>query len=392
MGESRARFVLPPSQPGLRTPKSALRGTRDSEDSADGILFCRRVLIRRQILRSRSHGNCIITMATDKFKVAILDDFEKLADTVPAYQQLRARAAVTLLRKRLDSSENIVAALRDFDAILLMRERTFLSDKEYAQLPKLKFISQTGRTSRHLDLPNATRRGIAVTATAADNGMSTAELTIALILALLRKIPQVNLRMREEAWPAIAGNTLEGKTIGVFGFGRIGKEVARIMKAFPGTRVLAYSRTLTAERAGEVGAECVPMETLLRQSDILTVHINSNAQTRGIIGEKEFALMKRGVLLVNTARGPIVSEPAMLKALETGQLGGVGLDVYDIEPLPMGHPLRRFDNAILMSHRGYATVEVMSERYEQAMNNILDYLDGKPLNLINPEVQVRRDW
>ncbi|HEY2918738.1 MAG TPA: D-2-hydroxyacid dehydrogenase family protein [Candidatus Binatia bacterium] len=328
-------------------------------------------------------------MTTNKFKVAILDDFEKIADTVPAYQKLKERADVTLLRKRLDSSENICAALRDFDAILLMRERTFFSDKEYAQLPNLKFISQTGRTSKHLDLPNATRRGIAVTGTAADNGVSTIELTVALILALLRKIPQVNLRMREEAWPAIAGNTLEGKTIGVFGFGRIGREVARVMKAFPETRVLAYSRTLSADRAQEVGAECVSLEILLRESDILTVHINSNAQTRGIIGENEFAMMKRGALLVNTARGPIVSEPAMLKALENGQLGGVGLDVYDIEPLPMDHRLRRFDNAILMSHRGYATVEVMSERYEQAINNILDFLDRKPLNLLNPEVHIR---
>jgi phosphoglycerate dehydrogenase-like enzyme len=330
-------------------------------------------------------------MATNKFKVAILDDFEKLADTVPAYEKLKERAEVTILRKRLDGSDNIVSALGDFDAILLMRERTFFNDREYARLPNLKLISQTGRTSKHLDLSNATRRGIAVTATAAENGVSTTELTLALILALLRRIPQVNLRMREEAWPAIAGHTLEGKTIGVFGFGRIGSEVARIVKAFPGTRVLAYSRTLTPQRAREVGAECVPLETLWRESDIITVHINFNEQTRGSIGEKEFAMMKRGVLLVNTARGPIVSEPAMIKALESGQLGGVGLDVYDIEPLPMDHPLRRFDSAILMSHRGYATVEVMSERYEQAMNNILDYLDAKPLNLINPDVRVRRD-
>ena len=328
-------------------------------------------------------------MATKKFKVAILDDFEKIADTAPAFQRLNDRADVTILRKRLDTSEHIITALHEFDVLLLMRERTFFSDKEYARLPNLKLISQTGRTSRHLDLVNATRHGIAVTATAAENGMSTVELTIALILALLRKIPQVNLRMREEAWPAITGNTLEGKTIGVFGFGRIGKEVARIMKAFSNTRLLGYSRSLTPERAQEVGAECVPMETLLRESDILTVHINLNAQTRGIIGEKEFAMMKRGVLLVNTARGPIVSEAAMLKALESGQLGGVGLDVYDIEPLPMDHPLRRYDNAILMSHRGYATAEVLSERYEQAMNNILDFLDGKPLNLLNPEVHIR---
>jgi phosphoglycerate dehydrogenase-like enzyme len=270
-----------------------------------------------------------------------------------------------------------------------MRERTSFSDKEYAQLPKLKLISQTGRTSKHLDLAKATQRGIAVSGTPPENGIVTTELTVGLILALLRKIPQVNLRMREEAWPAIVGNSLQGKTIGVFGFGRIGREVARIIKAFPNTRVLGYSRSLTAARAAEVGAECVAFESLLHESDIITVHINFNEHTRGAIGAKEFAMMKRGALLVNTARGPIISESAMIAALESGQLGGVGLDVYDIEPLAMDHPLRRFDNAILMSHRGYATVEVMSERYQQAIENILNYLDGKPLQLINPDVQVR---
>ena len=325
-------------------------------------------------------------MNNQKLRVAILDDFEKIAATVPAYERLKARADVTLIGKRLESSDAIVAALRDFDALLLMRERTFFSDKEYARLPNLKFISQTGRTTKHLDLVNATHHGIAIAGTPADNGMSTMELTIALILALLRKIPQVNLRMREEIWPAIAGNTLAGKTVGVFGFGRIGKEVARIMKAFGETRVLAYSRTLTAERAAEVGAENAAFETLLKESDILTIHIQSNAETRGIIAEKEFAMMKPGVLLVNTARGPIVSEPAMIQALESGQLGGVGLDVYDIEPLPLDHPLRRFENAILMSHRGYATVEILSERYNQAINNILNFIDGKPVKLLNPDV------
>jgi phosphoglycerate dehydrogenase-like enzyme len=325
-------------------------------------------------------------MSSQKLRVAILDDFEQLAGTVPAYETLKDRADVTLLRKRLDSSENIIAALRDFDALLLMRERTFLSDKEYSQLTNLRFIAQTGRTTRHLDLANATRHGVAIAGTPADNGMSTMELTIALILALLRKIPQVNLRMREEVWPAIAGNTLAGKTVGVFGFGRIGKEVARIMKAFGETRVLAYSRSITPEKAAEVGAESATFETLLKESDILTIHIQSNAQTRGIIGENEFAMMKRGALLVNTARGPIVSEPAMIKALESGKLGGVGLDVFDIEPLPMDHPLRRFDNAILMSHRGYATVEILSKRYDEAITNLVDFIDGKPVKLLNPEV------
>jgi D-3-phosphoglycerate dehydrogenase len=330
-------------------------------------------------------------MNQQKLRVAILDDFEKIAATVPAFAKLKERSDVTILPKRLDSSENIVAALRDFDAVLLMRERTFLSDREYSLLPNLKFISQTGRTTKHLDLANATRRGIAVSGTPADNGMSTMELAIALIFALLRKIPQVNFRMREEIWPAVAGNTLAGKTVGVFGFGRIGKEVARILKAFGEVRVLAYSRTLTADRAAEVGAESASFETLLKESDILTIHIQSNAETRGIIGEPEIAMMKRGALLVNTARGPIVSEAAMIKALESRQLGGVGLDVYDIEPLPMDHPLRRFDNAILMSHRGYATVEILRERYEQAIHNILAFIAGKSVTLLNPELAAKQD-
>jgi phosphoglycerate dehydrogenase-like enzyme len=239
-----------------------------------------------------------------------------------------------------------------------------------------------------LDLANATKRGIAVCGTPSDSGATTKELTVGLILALLRKIPQVNLRMREELWPAITGTKLEGKTVGVLGFGRIGTEVARIMKTF-NTRVLGWSPSLTPERAAQVGAECVAMETLLRESDIITVHVHFNAQTVGLIGEKEISQMKRGAFLVNTGRGPIVDERAMVKALESGQLGGVGLDVYDIEPLPMDHPLRRFDNAILMSHRGYATVEILSERYQQAIENILAFLDGRDLRLLNPDVQAQ---
>jgi phosphoglycerate dehydrogenase-like enzyme len=323
---------------------------------------------------------------SDKFKVFVLDDFENLATSVPAYETLKARADVTILRERLDTPEKLQRSLGDADCILLMRERTYLTERELMVLPNLKFISQTGRTSKHLDLACATRRGIAVAGTPADTGTSTKELTIGLILALMRKIPQVNQRMREERWPAIPGQLLEGKTVGVLGFGRIGKEVARIMKAF-NTRILAYSRTLTVEGAAQMGAECVPIETLLRESDIVTIHIPLNSNTRGMIGEKELAMMKRGAVLVNTARGSIVSEPAMITALESGQLGGVGLDVFETEPLPIDHSLRRFDNAILLSHRGYATVEILRERYEQAMENILAFMDRKPLKLINPEVQ-----
>ena len=322
-------------------------------------------------------------MTEAKISVAILDDFERISESVPAFQRLQSRMDVTVLQQRLETPDRIVAALQDFDAVLLMRERTRFSGNEYNQLPKLKLISQTGRTTLHLDIPAANERGIKVAGTAGDNGMSTTELTVGLMLSLLRKIPQVNQRMREERWPAIAGNTMAGKTVGVLGFGRIGKEVARIVKAFNHTRVLAYSRTLTAARAAEVGAEAVDFKTLIQQSDILTVHINSNAQTRGMIGTKQFSQIKPGALLVNTARGPIVDEAAMIQALENGTLGGVGLDVFDVEPLPSDHPLRAFDNAILLSHRGYATVEILKERYEQAIDNILDFFDGKPVSLLN---------
>ena len=326
-------------------------------------------------------------MSAQRLRVALLDDFEMIADSVPAYERLKARCDVSILRERLDSSEKIVTSLRAYDILLLMRERTRFSEKEYRQLPNLRFIAQTGKTSVHLDLAAATRAGIAVAGTPSDTGTTTKELTIGLILALLRKIPQVNQRMREELWPAITGRMLEGKTAGIFGFGRIGMEVARILRVF-NTRVLAYSRSLTQEKAAEAGAQCVSRETLFKESDIITVHIPLNANTRGAIGAGEFALMRPGALLVNTARGAIVSEPAMIEALQSGRLGGVGLDVYEVEPLPLDHPLRRFDNAILMSHRGYATQEILSERYEQAMENILKFIDGKPLNLLNPDVKI----
>ena len=327
-------------------------------------------------------------MSTTKFRVAVLDDFEKLADSASAYEKLKERADVTIWSKRLDTPDRIEQALSDTNCLLLMRERTSLSDKEFALLPKLKLISQTGRTSKHLDMQAATRRGIAVAGTPSDNGLTTKELTIGLIIALMRKIPLVDRRMREESWPPIPGLTLEGKTIGILGFGRIGKEVARIIKMF-NTRVIAYARTLTPEKAGPWGAECVAFDTLLKESDLITIHVPLNANTRGMIGEKEIAAMKPGALLVNTSRGPLISEPALIHGLQTGHLGGAALDVYDIEPLPLESPLRRLENTILLPHRGYATVEILRQRYNHAIENILAFMDGKPLDLLNPEVQAQ---
>lgn len=326
-----------------------------------------------------------MSKSSDRFQVVVLDDYENVASGVPAYEQLKARADVTIMREQLATDAQLERALGDAEAVLLMRERTRLGEKQIRLAPALKLISQTGNTSGHLDLPALTRRGIAVSATPSDSGVSTIELTIGLILAVMRRIPQVNGRMRQEQWPALPGRILEGKTVGVVGFGRIGREVARIAKAF-NTRVLATARTLTEENARKVGAEKVSLERLLRESDIVTIHARLGQETRGLIGEKEFSLMKPDAVLINTARGPIVSEAALIRALESKHLGGVGLDVFDEEPVPLDHPLRRFDNAVLLSHRGYAVVEILRERYEAAMDNIIKFFDGEPVTLLNPEV------
>lgn len=319
-----------------------------------------------------------------KASVLILDDYEGLAATAPAFSALSARAEVRVLARRLASREELARELGEVEFLLPVRERTRLGEAELALAPALKLVSQTGEGIAHLDLAAATRRGIAVSVTGPDSGRSTVELTIGLMLAVMRRIALVDRRMRSEAWPAIAGSSLEGKTVGVIGLGRIGSQVARLCRALH-MEVLAAGKTLTEERAREAGALKVTLEELLKASDVITIHARASAETRGLIGEREFSLMKPGAFLINTARGPIVSERAMIRALEEGRLAGIGLDVYDEEPLPPDHPLRRFDQAVLLSHRGYATVEVLRERFQRAIENILSFLDGKPKNLLNPE-------
>ena len=321
---------------------------------------------------------------SERFRVAVLDDYEGVADQAAAYKILQQRAQVKILKERLETDAELGRALQGVHAVLLVRERTRFGEKQFSLAPQLKLIAQTGHTTGHIDLATANQRGIAVAVTPTDTGNSTVELTTALIFAVLRRIPEVDRRMRAERWPAVAGRLFEGKTLGIVGLGRIGTQVARIAQLFK-ARVLATGRTLTMERARAAGAEAATLEKLLRESDIVTIHVPLNQQTRGMIGEKEFALMKPGAILINTARGPIVSEAAMLDALRSGKLSGAGLDVYDEEPLPLEHPLRRFDNVVLLPHRGYATVEILTERYQHAMENILSFLDGKPVNVINAE-------
>jgi len=325
---------------------------------------------------------------SNRFRVMVMDDYEQLAHEVPSLAQLRERADVTVLTERLTTADELAQRLGDIDAVVLVRERTRFGEKEFSVLPSLKLVSQTGGGIAHLDLPAATRHGVAVAVTRGSASTSTVEVSVALILTVLRRIAEVDRGMHQGDWPAIAGRVLEGKTVGIVGLGKIGREVARIVAAFR-ARVVAAGKTLTDERAREAGATRVTLDDLLRQSDVLTMHVSLSPETRGLVGEREMALIKPGAVLVNTSRGPIVSQAALIRALETGRLAGAGLDVYDEEPLPANHPLRRFDNVVLLSHRGYAALETLRERYEAAFANILSFLDGQPANLLNPEVLAR---
>jgi phosphoglycerate dehydrogenase-like enzyme len=326
---------------------------------------------------------------SEGFRVVVLDDYEGMAERAPAHEKLKRRTDIKIFKERLETDVELGRALAGVHAVLLVRERTRFGEKQISLAPSLKLIAQTGKTTAHLDVPAATKRGIVIAVTPSDSGNSTIELTTALIFAVLRRIPEVDRRMRTERWPAVAGRLLDGKTLGIVGLGRIGSQVARVARLF-NARVLATGRTLTPERAREAGAEAASLEKLLRESDIVSIHVPLNPQTRGMIGAKEFALMKPGAILINTARGPIVSQAALLDALHGGKLGGGGFDVYDEEPLAMDHPLRKFDNVVLLPHRGYATVEILTERYQHAMENILGFLDGKPVNVINPESLARK--
>ena len=323
-------------------------------------------------------------MSGDRFRVVVLDDYERFCTTVPAYEEAAGLADVEVVERKLTTDEEWSAAVGDAHAVVLMRERSPFREREFALAPSLRFISQIGRGIPHLDLAAATRRGIVVSCTPNDSGASTAELTFALMLALARQVPWVSEGMREGAWPPAVGMLLEGRTLGVIGLGRIGAKVARIGRAFD-LDILATGKTLTDERAAEAGARRVSLETLLEESDVVSVNCRLNAETTGLISAPELRRMKPGALLINTARGPIISEAALVESLQRGHPGGVGLDVYDEEPLPPEHPLRGLDNVVLASHRGYAVDRILHQRYQSAFANVIGFIRGAPVNVINPE-------
>jgi phosphoglycerate dehydrogenase-like enzyme len=251
-------------------------------------------------------------------------------------------------------------------------------------LPDLRLLVTTGMRNAAIDLDAATDLGILVCGTAGGPDSPPAELTWGLILALVRHIPRENSDIRHGHWGTTLGMSVEGKVLGVVGLGRLGGKVATVGVAF-GMSVIAWSQNMTTERAAQYGATLVSKDELFTRSDIVTIHVQLSARTRGLVGARELRLMQPTAYLINTARGPIVDEAALVQTLQARTIAGAGLDVFDQEPLPPGHPLLALDNTILVPHVGYVTREQYQVRYSDTVENVAAYLRGEPLRVLNPQ-------
>jgi phosphoglycerate dehydrogenase-like enzyme len=315
-----------------------------------------------------------------KTQIAVIDDFQGVATQFGDFARLAERADVTYFHDHLRDDDALAARLAPFDAIAVMRERTPISASLIARLPKLRFIATTGMWNRSIDLDAATARDIIVSGTQT-SGSGTVQATFALLLALLQQIPIVDRDIREGRWQTGVGTEIAGKTIGVIGLGRIGVKVAKIARAFD-MDVLAWSQNLTAERAAAAGATLVTKDELLGRADVVSIHLVLSERTRGLIGAREFGLMKPTAYFINTSRGPIADEAALLAALCEHRIAGAGLDVYDIEPLPLDHPLRSQPNTVVTPHIGYVSRESYTTFYPQLVDALEAWLDGAPIRRI----------
>lgn len=322
-------------------------------------------------------------------RIVVLDDYQGGAAALDCWARLADRATVTFLRQPAPNEDVLVERLRDYAIVVAIRERTRFPKQLLARLPALELLALTGRYSGHVDLAAATALGILVTETDG-SGASAFELTIGLMLAAVRRIPQEDRAMREGRWQTGMGVELAGKTLGIVGLGRIGTRVAAFGRLL-GMRVLAWGPTLTDERAIAAGATRLGLDELFRESDVVSIHLRLSETTRGLITARHLALMKPTAYFINTARGALVDEAALVEALRSRRIAGAALDVYDIEPLPADHPLRSLDNVVLSPHMGYVTDEAYRLFFRQAVDNIDAYLRGeRPPRALNPEVLERR--
>ncbi len=322
-------------------------------------------------------------------RIAVLDDYQGGVLSLPCWRRLAGRASLEAFRDTLVDEEALVQRLLPYEILVLIRERTRFPASLLARLPHLELLAFTGRNTGHVDVAAATIGGILVTDTGG-SGAGPIELTIGLMIALARRIPQEDRALRAGQWQTSVGIELAGKTLGILGLGRIGSRIAAFGQ-FLGMRVLAWGPTLTPERATASGATYLPLETLFRESDVVSLHLRLSEQSRGLVTAKLLACMKPTAYLINTARGPLVEEAALVAALRHRQIAGAGLDVYDIEPLPADHPFLALENVVLTPHLGYVTAEAYHVFFQQVTESISTYLDGQvPARALNPEALARR--
>lgn len=314
-------------------------------------------------------------------QIAILDDYQNQALVSADWQALSGTCEVTVFDRHLGGEEAVAKALAPFQIIVCMRERTPFPASLLARLPNLGLLVTTGVRNRAIDMNAAKDRGVTVCGTAMTS-YAAFEHTWALILALAKNLCAEDRLMHAGGWQAGPGIGLKGKTLGVLGLGKLGSQAAAVGTAF-GMRVVAHSANLTDERAVECSAERLDLDQLLAQSDIVTVHLILSDRTRGLIGARELGLMKPSAYLVNTSRGPIVDEAALIDALQRKAIRGAGIDVYEVEPLPADHALRKLDNVLLTGHTGYVLEEMYALAYGEALEDVQAWLAGEPLRVLN---------
>jgi phosphoglycerate dehydrogenase-like enzyme len=320
-------------------------------------------------------------------KVTVLDDYQHAISPTQAIARLRHHADVQILHEKLANDAAVVDALMDSHAVIPIRERTKFTASLLAKLPRLEFISQTGNHAYHIDLEAATAHGVVVSL--APGGNSTTELTFGLMLDVMRRISQGDQAMRRGQWPLMLGYVLKGKTLGILGLGKIGTEVAAIARAF-GMKVIAWGPTLSQERAAKSSATFMPLEDVLRSADVVSVHLKLSEESKNLLNEARLRSMKKSAYLINTARGAIIDETALVKILQEKTIAGAALDVFVEEPLPKNHPITQLDNVVLTPHLGWPTDSGFEGFAENAVTNILDYMAGKLTRALNPEAMDHR--
>ena len=323
-------------------------------------------------------------------RVVVLDDWNRAYAESPHIQRLQQRAEFVIHTDTAPTRAATLERLAGAEIVVVNRERTRFPADLLEALPDLKLIAQTGDGVLHIDLAAASRNGVLVSATPGGSRAAMLELTIGLMIAAMRRFAEQDRALRRGEWTNFIGQELDGKTLGLVGLGRIGGRVATVAQSL-GMRVLATGLTLTAERARQAGVEYRDLDSLCAESDIVSIHVRLSEKTRGMITAAHLAKMKPTAILINTARGPIVDEGALIGALKSRRIGGAALDVYDQEPLPPNHPLLSCETALLTAHTGWVTDRTYQRFLPGIAENVEAYLDGHPLHVMNPEARPELD-